>query len=46
MNIEELIVIYTERKKSYENDTMNSLGYYRMINNAKVSVLEDVIEDL
>ena len=46
MNIEELIEKYQGLKSTYENDTMNTLGYYRVINNAKVSILEDIIEDL
>lgn len=46
MYIDELIEKYKEQKKCYENDTMNTLGYYRLIHNSKVSVLEDVIEDL
>lgn len=46
MNIEELIEKYKGLRSTYENDTMNELGYYRMINNAKASVLGNVIEDL
>ena len=46
MNIDELIEEYKGVKKAYENDTMNEIGYYRMINNAKASVLGNVIEDL
>lgn len=46
MKIDELIEKYKKQKKEYENDTMNELGYYRLVNNSKVSVLELVIEDL
>ena len=46
MNIEELIEKYKGLKNTYENDTMNTLGYYRVINNGKISVLEEFIEDL
>ena len=46
LNIEELIEKYKGLKSTYENDSMNTLGYYRVINNAKVSVLDEFIEDL
>lgn len=46
MEVKELIEKYTELKNTYENDPMNTLGYYRVINNGKISVLEEFIEDL
>ena len=46
MDIEELIEKYKGLRSTYENDSMNTLGYYRVINNAKVSVLDEFIEDL
>lgn len=46
MDIDELIEKYQGLKSTYENDTMNEIGYYRMINNAKASILGSVIDDL